>query len=291
MGAPKQKWTSDEEDALRAGVDKHGAGKWRTIQKDPEFSQWLSARSNVDLKDKWRNMSVSAGGQGSREKPRIPKVKGVPSLPYSSSPTTSAPLAQDVVPLAVIEPSKSLQDGKAPQLRYNSMIIEALSAMRDPHGCDINSIACFIEERNEIPPNFRRVLTAKLRRLVAQEKIEKIQSNYKLKNPSSSIKTSFQRQPDQLNRHGPPQSFPGNHVNGVEEAAAYAACRIAEAEYRFELANESANEAAWISKLAEESDALLLLAKNLYSQCRTDFKWTSAFVSSSTNGFSVFIKL
>ncbi|KAI0489214.1 hypothetical protein KFK09_029056 [Dendrobium nobile] len=37
MGAPKQKWTADEESALKAGVVKHGAGKWRTILKDPEF--------------------------------------------------------------------------------------------------------------------------------------------------------------------------------------------------------------------------------------------------------------
>lgn len=50
MGAPKQKWTSEEEDALRAGVDKHGAGKWRTIQMDPEFRHLLAARSNIDLK-------------------------------------------------------------------------------------------------------------------------------------------------------------------------------------------------------------------------------------------------
>lgn len=50
MGAPKQKWTSEEEEALRAGVDKHGAGKWRTIQKDPEFSHCLATRSNIDLK-------------------------------------------------------------------------------------------------------------------------------------------------------------------------------------------------------------------------------------------------
>lgn len=50
MGAPKQKWTQDEESALKAGVVKHGAGKWRTILKDPEFSGVLYLRSNVDLK-------------------------------------------------------------------------------------------------------------------------------------------------------------------------------------------------------------------------------------------------
>lgn len=50
MGNPKQKWTSEEEEALRAGVAKHGAGKWKNIQRDPEFNHLLHSRSNIDLK-------------------------------------------------------------------------------------------------------------------------------------------------------------------------------------------------------------------------------------------------
>jgi hypothetical protein len=50
MGAPKQKWTAEEEAALKAGVVKYGAGKWRTILTDPDFSTILRMRSNVDLK-------------------------------------------------------------------------------------------------------------------------------------------------------------------------------------------------------------------------------------------------
>ena len=50
MGASKQKWTTAEEAALRAGVKKYGLGKWRAIQKDPEFTFLLATRSNVDLK-------------------------------------------------------------------------------------------------------------------------------------------------------------------------------------------------------------------------------------------------
>ena len=50
MGAPKQKWNSKEDAALRAGVAKHGVGNWRMILKDPEFSSILRSRSNVDLK-------------------------------------------------------------------------------------------------------------------------------------------------------------------------------------------------------------------------------------------------
>lgn len=59
MGAPKQKWTPEEEAALKAGVVKHGVGKWRTILKDPEFSSVLYLRSNVDLKV-WFYFDVSA---------------------------------------------------------------------------------------------------------------------------------------------------------------------------------------------------------------------------------------
>ena len=50
MGNPKQKWTAEEEEALRAGVAKYGPGKWKFIQKDPEFNQFLHSRSNIDLK-------------------------------------------------------------------------------------------------------------------------------------------------------------------------------------------------------------------------------------------------
>lgn len=50
MGAPKQRWTAEEEAALKAGVAKHGPGKWRTILRDPDFSALLRLRSNVDLK-------------------------------------------------------------------------------------------------------------------------------------------------------------------------------------------------------------------------------------------------
>lgn len=50
MGAPKHKWSQEEESALRSAIVKHGPGKWRTILKDPDFSRVLYLRSNVDLK-------------------------------------------------------------------------------------------------------------------------------------------------------------------------------------------------------------------------------------------------
>ena len=41
---------------------RYEAGKWRHIQKDSEFGPVLKNRSNVDLKDKWRNLNMDSGG-------------------------------------------------------------------------------------------------------------------------------------------------------------------------------------------------------------------------------------
>lgn len=50
MGPPKNRWTETEEAAFKAGMAKHGIGKWSEILKDPEFKIVLSSRTNVNLK-------------------------------------------------------------------------------------------------------------------------------------------------------------------------------------------------------------------------------------------------
>lgn len=44
------RWSEEEEQALRLGVQRHGLGKWKRILADSEFATVLSTRSNVDLK-------------------------------------------------------------------------------------------------------------------------------------------------------------------------------------------------------------------------------------------------
>ncbi|KAI3802844.1 hypothetical protein L1987_30989 [Smallanthus sonchifolius] len=187
MGNPKQKWTPEEEEALRAGVAKHGTGKWKNIQKDPEFSHFLYSRSNIDLKDKWRNMSVSANGQGPREKSRTPKPKGNTESPVTPSAITQTPGSSALVVVDPVstdvhmdEASKCSLDGKTSS-KYDAMIYEALSTLKDPNGSDTSAIVSFIEKRHEVPQNFRRQLSSRLRRLVSQEKLEKVQNCYRLR--------------------------------------------------------------------------------------------------------------
>ncbi|KAL7605044.1 single myb histone 1 [Lactuca sativa] len=54
------RWTLEEENALRAGVDKYGTGKWMKILTDEDLAPCLIARTNIDLKDKWRNLCGNA---------------------------------------------------------------------------------------------------------------------------------------------------------------------------------------------------------------------------------------
>lgn len=60
------------------------------------------------------------------------------------------------------------------------------------------------------------------------------------------------------------------HVNSgdtIEEAAIAAAYRIAEAENKSYVASEAVKEAERVSKMAEDSEAVLQLAKEIFERC------------------------
>ncbi|KAF9594427.1 hypothetical protein IFM89_031029 [Coptis chinensis] len=183
MGAPKQKWTSEEESALKAGVVKHGAGKWRTILKDPEFSAILSSRSNVDLKDKWRNMSVTANGWGSREKARLALRRS--QYIYRSDEDTSASLELDsddeeVKSLTTSNGLLQIAAPKQPVSRLENLIIEAINSLKEPSGSNKSNIAMYIEDQYNTPPNFKRILSPKLKALAASGKLIKVNRKYRI---------------------------------------------------------------------------------------------------------------
>ncbi|KAI3525301.1 hypothetical protein L1887_03992 [Cichorium endivia] len=106
--------------------------------------------------DKWRNMSVSANGQGPREKSRTPKPKtntDSPATPMAigwTTPGSSAPFVADSAASTDVQmedSSKCLLDGKTAS-KYNTMIYEALSTMKDAKGSDTSAIVSFIEVQN-----------------------------------------------------------------------------------------------------------------------------------------------
>lgn len=268
MGNPKQKWTSEEEEALRAGVAKHGTGKWKNIQKDPEFNPFLYSRSNIDLKDKWRNMSVSSNGQGPREKSRMPKTKANPDVPTTPSSSALivapvAPAAHDASADAIVDDfSLGMLDGKnAPG--YNAMIFDALSTLKEPNGSDTAAILNFVEQhRPDVLPTFRRSLSSRLKRLVSQDKLEKIQNSYyRIKKDALNPTKAPITKPTRGRLQGTP------YTSSIEEASKTAAYKVAEAENRSFVAAEAVRESERVSKMAEDTDSFLLLAKEISEKC------------------------
>ncbi|KAI3987768.1 hypothetical protein MKX01_028502 [Papaver californicum] len=262
MGAPKQKWTAEEEEALIAGINKHGAGKWKNIQKDPEYTHILAARSNIDLKDKWRNMSVSATGEGSRPKgvkaAATPKVPKTPSSIFQSPPSSSQ--TTDDAKDKVLDPAKNTPDGKPPP-RYAELILEALCNITEPIGADIGSINDFIEQRHEVPSNFRRLLSSKLRRLVAQDKLEKVQNYYKIKKDTTfGTRAQTPKPKESRTKQSQNSRFPGSTL--------FTAQKIAEAENKSFVASEAVKEAERVEGMAEQSACMKLFFEDILEQCK-----------------------
>ncbi|XP_010444623.1 PREDICTED: telomere repeat-binding factor 2-like [Camelina sativa] len=152
MGAPKQKWTPEEEAALKAGVRKHGTGKWRTILSDPEFSLVLKSRSNVDLKDKWRNISVTALW-GSRKKAKLALKRTLPATKPDDNNTAVSivALANDDERAKPTSPGRS--GGGSPRASaskrsitsLDKIILEAITNLKELRGSDRTSIFMYIE--------------------------------------------------------------------------------------------------------------------------------------------------
>uniref|UniRef100_A0A6T7V0Y7 MYB transcription factor n=1 Tax=Pyramimonas obovata TaxID=1411642 RepID=A0A6T7V0Y7_9CHLO len=164
-GIPKTKWSEEEEAALKAGVERYGAGKWRFIQKDEEFQPILCNRSNVDLKDKWRNLNCAPGATSPKA-----ATPAAAKTPVASTPTPTKPASTE----------KTLSKRKLEQL-----VIEAVTALKEKNGSSTSAIAKYIEDHLEagtkLASNFKtKVLVDALASLSESGKLVKVKSLYKL---------------------------------------------------------------------------------------------------------------
>ncbi|GFQ04747.1 telomere repeat-binding factor 4 [Phtheirospermum japonicum] len=238
MGNRKQKWTEEEEEALKVGVAKHGAGKWKIILVDSELAPKFMNRSNVDLKDKWRNMCVSQG-QGGRDNSTTPKAiecvssAVAPNIQNNSPVFSSREKAND-------HPPRSPQNMKNVP-KYNAMIFDALSSLKDPNGSDIGAIADFIE----------------------------VQHCYKIKDVALATKTPSPKQKDVRPKPLQQSSLTiSREMKAVEDAAKTAARWIAEAENKAFVMSAAVKESERVSQIADDADAMLTLAQELYVKCK-----------------------
>ncbi|KAI5000468.1 hypothetical protein ZWY2020_005057, partial [Hordeum vulgare] len=182
MGEPKQKWTAEEEEALKAGIGKHEAGKWRTILKDPEFRNILRYRSNVDLK--CRNTNVTVKASGSREKVRttvttMPTAKKPRSAPKQESQSTTITTItsdgnDDVVDVKpIIKHIVTFTTRNKSLSRLENIILEDVKTLNEPTRSYKTAVANSSEQYWP-PADFDHVLCAKLNELTSSSKLMKL---------------------------------------------------------------------------------------------------------------------
>ncbi|KAL5187481.1 Telomere repeat-binding factor 2 [Glycine soja] len=287
MGAPKQKWTAEEEAALKAGVLKHGAGKWRTILTDPEFSAILRMRSNVDLKDKWRNINVTAIW-GSRQKAKLALKRNLPAPKIDNNHMALSTIVRndevlDTKPIAVSggplqSPNLKEQISRLQKIKLvDNHILEAIVNMKEQKGSDKVAIASFIEEKYRSPPDLSKLLSTKLKHMVASGKIVKEKHKYRIA-PSSTVSEKRRcsslvlleekpKDPSEVHKNDDVNILSKSQIDAeiskvkgltAQEAAAAAAKAVAEAEAAIAQAEAAAREA----EAAEaEAEAAQVFAK------------------------------
>lgn len=194
MGAPKQKWTSEEEAALKAGIHKYGVGKWSTILKDVEFSRVLRSRSNVDLKDKWRNLNCMTNGLGSRHRARTTHKNNqlIPKHEEEEGTSQSLVIEKDYgvlyeTPVTQCK-EKFHASGSTKQMsRLDDLILKAVTKLKEPRGSSRHAIAEYIEEHHWTTPDFQSTLATHLKILTENRQLVKVRHHYRI-TPRSSGK-------------------------------------------------------------------------------------------------------
>ncbi|CAN7101150.1 hypothetical protein HID58_023166 [Brassica napus] len=275
MGAPKQKWTPEEEAALKAGVLKHGTGKWRTILSDPQFSSVLKSRSNVDLKDKWRNISVTALW-GSRKKAKLALRRNLPA-PKQDDNNNTTPLS--IVSLANGQErtnptspggfgagSPQTHASKKSITSLDRIILEAITNLKETRGSDRTSIFLYIEENFKTPPNMKRNVAVRLKHLSSNGPLVKIKHRYRFSTNFTSV-GARQKSPQLLLEGNNKKDSPSPEADGEmfmikgmtsQDAAEAAARAVAEAEFAITEAEEAAKDA---ERAEAEAEAAQIYAK------------------------------
>ncbi|CAA0841060.1 Telomere repeat-binding factor 2 [Striga hermonthica] len=199
MGAPKQKWTAEEEAALKAGIRRYGIGKWSTILKDPEFSTVLRARSNVDLKDKYRNLNCMV--LGSRQKARFGNKSNQLTIKQDESTAVRSVIVEKETEVlegtseAASDEISQSADSKKPISRLEDVILEAITKLKEPRGSSRHAIAQYIEEHYSVPQDIERTVATNLKTLTDNGRLIKVKHQYRIAPKSVTFKVGKQSQP------------------------------------------------------------------------------------------------
>lgn len=301
MGNPKQKWTPEEESALKAGMSKHGTGKWSTILKDPEFSSILFSRSNVDLKDKWRNLRVLPTGRVGRDKAIVASNHSNQVTKHDNKQVIPSDVVEDfddeivdVQPLAMATGSPPITAPKRVEAKLESLILEAIINSKESTGSNKTAISMYIEDRSP-PSDSKLVLAGKLKEMTETGKLIKVKHNYRIA-PSSVVSggkgskylLSERRQKghskvdkkdiELLNKLQIDTDLSRMEFMTAEEAAAAAAQAVAEAELAMMEAEDAVRRAEAAETEVEEAEAFAEAAALVLENLKSSAMWAGATV-------------
>ncbi|XWS54672.1 hypothetical protein CRYUN_Cryun10bG0108600 [Craigia yunnanensis] len=130
-------------------------------------------------------MSVMANGWGTRDKARL-SVKRTYSIPKQEesavddlSVVPSDEEIVDVKPISVSSTSVQIPTStKRSIVRLDNLIMEVITSLKEPGGSNKTNIAAYIEEQYWAPPEFKKLLSAKLKYLTACGRLIKVKCRY-----------------------------------------------------------------------------------------------------------------
>ncbi|URD90468.1 single myb histone, partial [Musa troglodytarum] len=249
--------------------------------------------------DKWRNMSVTAYGWGSRERARIALKKSRQISKHDGTPMSISTVVKDndseivdVKPLAMSSEPLQITGQKRTVSRLDDLILEAISNLKEPTGSNKTAIALYIEDHYWPPTDCKQLLSAKLKALTACGRLIKVKRKYRIAPTSafSEEKSSKflllegrQKEPridvKPLSKSQVESELTRMRNMTAQEAAAFAAQAVAEAEAAMAEAEQAAREAEVAEADAEAAQAfaeaamLTLKNRNATKQIAPEKQW------------------
>ncbi|XP_026378717.1 telomere repeat-binding factor 5-like [Papaver somniferum] len=138
------------------------------------------------------------------------------------------------------------------------MILEALSNITDPIRADIGSINDFIAQRHDVPSNFRRLLSTKLRNLKRNRRLTWGPKLLQDQNTTFGTKAHTPKPKDRRTTQSENSTFPSSTL--------FTGQKIAEAENKSFVAHEAVKEAERVEVMAEQSACTKLFFEDILEQ-------------------------
>ncbi|KAH0938410.1 hypothetical protein HID58_005871 [Brassica napus] len=168
-------------------------------------------------------------------------------------------------------PATSLPRSASSDFSVDIFVVDTKNAPSCPlclsKKCYINLDFTLVGPRHEVPPNFRSVLSSRLlRRLAAQANFQRLATQNLSETTTRTPAPNLKETDIKLRQTNNPT--PSVSQEMIDEAAITAACKVVMAENKIHVAKVAVEELKKTTKLAEETDLLLELAKDIHEQCK-----------------------